>query len=82
MADVNPFEHPPLYREDQVIVLRDLSGMYMGFQMLQSRTRWWQFRLRRDLNVAMAVVEEMVRWLSIGKPEGGTTGIPREGEKQ
>jgi hypothetical protein len=63
----------PVYKRDQIITAKDLKDIMYGFSVQYEQTRWWQFRLRRDLLNAVFAIRAVENWLASGKPTT-TTG--------
>lgn len=77
MADINPFEQPPVFEESQVVTFLDLHSIKNGYIYQYHNTPWYNFKKRWMLRVGVSVVSELLYWLENGKPSGGNI---REGE--
>lgn len=71
MADINPFESPPLYEHTQVIRMEDLIGIRNGVVMQYSRASFFDFDTKEIIRIKLAVIDEMIHWLAHGKPVDG-----------
>ena len=67
----NPPDPRPVFEADQVITFLDLHGIRAGYYYQYEVTRWYQFKRRIMLLLGIAVCNEMIHWLTHGKPKGG-----------
>jgi hypothetical protein len=66
----NPFEQAPVYEEDQVITIDNLIAIYNGYVYQYKQLPRWNMKRRWMLRVGMGIIQEILRWLEEGKPQG------------
>lgn len=71
MADVNPFEQPPVFEETQVITYLDLGAIRNGYAFQYRDTPWYNVKRKFMLRVGVGVCNELLHWLHHGKPVDG-----------
>jgi hypothetical protein len=70
--EINPFEHRPLYDENQVITIYDLNAVRNGYIYRYNSTRWYRLYDRLKYLIGVAVCNELLHWLVHGKADHGT----------
>jgi hypothetical protein len=67
----NPPDARPVFEADQVVTIYDLIGVRNGYIHQYQATPWFRFSRRFQFLVGVGVCNEMLHWLSHGKPYGG-----------
>lgn len=67
----NPPDPRPVFEADQVLTFYDIIGIRNGYIMQYRTSPWFQFNRRYMLRCGIGVCNEMLHWLSHGKPAGG-----------
>ena len=70
MGEVDPFKHPPVYKEDQVITKEDLTLLAQAYVWAEKMMRLSGRHADAD-NCCLAhlTCERLKEWLEKGKPE-------------
>lgn len=61
----------PVFEADQVLTFYDILGIRNGYAFQYGRTPWIDLKRRFMLRVGIGVCNEMLHWLSHGKPPEG-----------
>lgn len=67
----NPPDPRPVYEADQVLTFYDLMAIRNGYVYQYRMTPWYKFRRRLMFLMGVGAINEMIHWLSHGKPKDG-----------
>ncbi len=69
MADVNPFEQPPVYKSDQVILISELVAVGQALVDHHNESPWYAWRQRFAARAGLQVINEILQWVADGRPK-------------
>lgn len=67
----NPPDPRPVYEADQVVTVYDLFGLRNGYIYQYHHTPRYRFIKRWQFRVGVGICNEVLHWLSHGKPLDG-----------
>lgn len=67
------------YRYHEIITDQDLHSIYHGFRWQLKNLKWYQFRYKIELTLAINVIDKLHIWIHQGKPAIQTANVPRGG---
>ena len=68
MGTIDP---KPVFEADQVITFYDIGAIRNGYAFQYRDAPWWNFKRKFMMRVGVGVCNELLHWLSHGKPEDG-----------
>lgn len=71
------FDTRPLYEEDQVLTVYDMTAVLNGFICQYNELPKWRIIKRREMRVAVEMMYALLAWLNKGKKLDGVKAVSK-----